>query len=252
MAFAPIAAVVLAGGLLCRFAAGQLFVVALTPVALVVLAGSLLCLGFRHGGLHVFQAHHNAGGPFQQVSSHGLFAVHQQHAVAAGLAAACRRDQRRPFFHGLALVACKVHAALLHHPVEGRKAVIPLAGDLDLVCRDGCAVHIQTVAGEPCLDVLCALDTVHRGSHRHRPGTDEPPQHGAEHHQRAARRPCSQFFQARLAQCDHKHIPMPPRHLRLHTLPPAYAEKQDSMIKTPPVRACATDRGCLVSFTRYS
>ena len=38
-----------------------------------------------------------------------------------------------------------------------------------------------------------------------------------EHHQRAARRPCSQFFQARLAQCYHKHIPMPPRHLRLYT-----------------------------------
>ena len=199
MAFAPIAAIVLAGGLLCRFAAGQLFVVALTPVALVVLAGSLLCLGFRHGGLHVFQAHHNAGGPFQQVSSHGLFAVHQQHAVAAGLAAACRRDQRRPFFHGLALVACKVHAALLHHPVEGRKAVIPLAGDLDLVCRDGCAVHIQTVAGEPCLDVLCTLNFVHRRRDRNGAVADEPAQQSTAHHQCAAHGTQTQFFQARFA-----------------------------------------------------
>ena len=160
MAFAPVAAVVLAGSLLCFV--GQFLVVALTPVALIILAGGLLCLGFRHGGLHVFQAHHNAGGPFQQVSSHGLFLMHQQHAVAAGLAAAGCRDQCRPFFHGLALIACKVHAALLYHPVEGRKAVIPLAGDLDLIGRDGRTVHIQTVASEPCLDVLCALNFVHR------------------------------------------------------------------------------------------
>ena len=33
---------------------------------------------------------------------------------------------------------------------------------------------------------------------------------------------------------------------------PAYAQKQDSMIKTPPVSGASPDRGCLVSFTRYS
>ena len=45
---------------------------------------------------------------------------------------------------------------MLHHPVEGREAVVPLAGDLDLIRRDGRAVHIQPVAREPGLDVLRA------------------------------------------------------------------------------------------------
>ena len=117
MAFAPVAAVVLAGGLLCFV--GQFLVVALAPVTAVILAGGLLCFRLCHGGLHVFQAHHHAGRPFQQIGSHSFFLIHQQHAVAAGLAAAGCRDQGRPFLHRLALIAGKIHAALLHHPVEG-------------------------------------------------------------------------------------------------------------------------------------
>ena len=94
---------------------------------------------------------------------------------------------------------------MLHHPVEGREAVVPLAGDLDLIRRDGRAVHIQPVAREPGLDILCALDPVHPGRCRHRAGADVSPQKGAEDHQRTAERTGPHLFQARLVQRYHKH-----------------------------------------------
>ena len=63
MAFAPIAAVILARGLL-RLAVQRLgvqfFVVALAPVAAVIFTGSLLGFGLGHGGLHILQPHHDA------------------------------------------------------------------------------------------------------------------------------------------------------------------------------------------------
>ena len=161
--------------------------------------------GFGGGLGRGNQAAHLAGGLFQQIRAHGLLFIHQQHPVAAGFAAACRREQRRPFFHRFALVAGKVHAALLHHAVEGGKAVVPPAGDLDLIRRDGRAVHIQPVAREPGLDVLRTLDLITCRRDSHRAGADVPPQKGAEDHQRTAERTGPHLFQARLVQRYHKH-----------------------------------------------
>ena len=205
MPFAPVPAVVFAGGLL-RI---QFFVMPFAPVPAVVFAGGLL----RHGVLQILHSRHCAGGPLQQVRTDHLLAEDQQHAVAAGLAAAGRRDQRSPLFHRLALVTGQIHAALLHHPVKSRKAVVPLAGDLDLIRRDGRPVHIHPIAGEPGLDVLCALNTVDRrtGSRRHRPCADVAPQQRTADHQRTAHRSQPQLFQTRFVHGHHKHIPTPPQ-----------------------------------------
>ena len=145
------------------------------PSRPVVLAGSLFCLSFRHGGLQP-----SSGPP------------PRRRAVPAGKlprpfcgTPTARRSgwSRRCLPPGsgavhfstvLPLAAGKVHTALLHHPVEGRKSCHPTWGDLDLVRRDGCAVHIQTVAGEPCLDVLCTLNFVHRRRDRNGAVADEP------------------------------------------------------------------------------
>ena len=116
---------------------GQLLIVPLSPVAAEVLAGHLLGLLQCHGGLGVLQSRDDAGGLFQQIRPDGLLPVDQQHAVAAHVAPAGGGDERRPLFHRLALVAGEVHPALLHHPIEGREAVVPLPGDLDLVGGDG-------------------------------------------------------------------------------------------------------------------
>ena len=205
VALAPVAAEIFARGLLSLTLCAQLAVVALSPVAAEVLAGHLFGLLQGHRGLGVFQPGDSAGGLFQQIRTHGLFLVDQQHAVAAHIAPAGRRDERRPLLHRLALVAGQVHAALLHHPVKGRKAVVPLAGDLDLVGGDGRAVHVQSVAREPGLDVLRTLDFIACRRDSHRAGADVPPQHGAEHHQRTAHRPHAQLLDACLTQCDHKH-----------------------------------------------
>ena len=58
---------------------------------------------------------------------------------------------------------------------------------------------IQTVAGEPCLDVLCTLNFVHRRRDRNGAVADEPAQQSTAHHQCAAHGTQTQFFQARFA-----------------------------------------------------
>ena len=70
---------------------------------------------------------------------------------------------------------------------------------------------IQTIAGEPGLDILRALDPVHRRRDCDCALADEPAQQGAAHHQCTAHGAKTQFFQARFAQCNYKHIPMPPQ-----------------------------------------
>ena len=200
----PVAAEIFARGLL-GLTVGQFILVPFAPVPAEVLAGHLFGLLQGHRGLGVFQPGDGAGGLFQQIRTHGLFLVDQQHAVAAHIAPAGRRDERRPLLHRLALVAGQIHAALLHHPVKGRKAVVPLAGDLDLIGGDGRAVHVQPVAREPGLDVLRTLDFIACRRDSHRAGADVPPQHGTEHHQRTAHRPHAQLLDACLTQCDHKH-----------------------------------------------
>ena len=215
MALAPVPAEILARGLHGLPGGAELLVMALAPIAAEIFPRDFRGLLHGHSGLGVFQAGDDAGGLLQQVGPDGLFLVHQQHAIAHGVALAHGGQQGRPFFHGLALVAGQVHAALLHHPVECRKAVVPPAGDLDLIGGDGGCVHVQPIAGEPGLDVLGALDLVAagRGGRHDAPPADVPPQHRAEHHQRTAYHADAHLFEPGLFQRYHKHIPFPPTHL---------------------------------------
>ena len=67
---------------------GQFILVPFAPVPAEVLAGHLFGLLQGHRGLGVFQPGDGAGGLFQQVRTHGLFLVDQQHTVAAHIAPA--------------------------------------------------------------------------------------------------------------------------------------------------------------------
>ena len=211
----------------------------LSPVAAEVLAGHLLGLLQCHGGLGVLQARDDAGGLFQQIRPDGLLPVDQQHAVAAHVASAGGGDERRPLFHRLALVAGEVHPALLHHPIEGREAVVPLPGDLDLVGGDGRSIYVQPVAREPRLDVLCTFDLIVRRRDGHRAGADVTPQHGAEHHQRTAQCPNAHLLDACLTQCDHKHTHASHPFSFVRT---AYAKRGRIMQKTGPLCSSPVSR----------
>src|SRR5699024_1627946 len=141
-----------------------------------------------------------------------------------------------PFFHRLALEALLVQAALAHHRVEGHKAVVPLAGDLDLVGRNGRAVHLDAVAGEPGLDVLGRLDLciLAAGADGRLDGAaaDVPPQQGAAHHHRAAHGPHADLAQPRPVQCHHKHSSASPRSARCFGYNPCFVAGRPAYAKT--------------------
>ena len=131
----------------------------------------------------------------QQIGADRFFLVHQKYAVAALVAFAGGGDQCDPFFHRFAFVAGQVQTALLDHTVKSGKAVIPLAGDLDLVGGDGGTVHLQSIAGEPGLDVLCVLYlSGYAGPCGDGAPADVPPQQGAAYHQCAAHSAQTQCF----------------------------------------------------------